>query len=67
MGAVPKKKVTRRRRNNRRSHIHAKVPPLAVCPQCRQLKPTHRVCPFCGTYNGHQVLSDKETLRAPLG
>lgn len=65
MGAVPKKKVPRRRRNNRRSHIHAELPQLVPCPQCRQLKPAHRVCPFCGTYRGHPVLKEKETLRPP--
>jgi ribosomal protein L32 len=26
------------------------------CPQCRQRKPTHQVCPNCGTYNGIDVL-----------
>lgn len=63
MGAVPKKKIPRRRRNNRRSHDHIRVPQLGPCPQCRQLKPTHRVCPYCGTYNGRQVLAIKETAR----
>ena len=27
------------------------------CPQCGQKKMTHYVCPTCGTYNGHQVLT----------
>jgi ribosomal protein L32 len=38
-------------------------PQLGACPQCHRLKPTHRVCPFCGTYNGHHVLEVKETAR----
>lgn len=63
MGAVPKKKIPRRRRNNRRSHIHARLPQLGPCPQCRMLRPTHQVCPYCGTYNGRQVLAIKETQR----
>ena len=29
------------------------------CPQCKQRKPTHQVCPNCGTYNGHQILAVK--------
>ncbi|MPZ15617.1 MAG: 50S ribosomal protein L32 [Chloroflexi bacterium] len=63
MGALPKKKVTQRRRNNRRSHHHLRLPQLSACPQCRRPKPTHQVCPFCGTYNGHAVLDVKETAR----
>lgn len=59
MGAVPKKKVTPRRRGNRRSHDHVALPQLAPCPQCKTLRPTHHVCPVCGTYNGHQVLEIK--------
>ena len=27
-----------------------------TCPQCKQRKPTHQVCPSCGTYNGIDVL-----------
>jgi len=63
MGALPKKKIPKRRRNNRRSHLHAALPQLGACPQCHRLKPTHRVCPFCGTYNGHNVLDVKDTAR----
>jgi len=63
MAGLPKKKIPRRRRNNRRSHLHAKLPQLGRCPQCHQLKPTHRVCPFCGVYNGRHVLEIKETAK----
>ncbi|HZU05205.1 MAG TPA: 50S ribosomal protein L32 [Chloroflexota bacterium] len=61
MGAVPKRKVSSRRRGNRRSHHHIVVPPLARCPQCRNLKPTHQVCPSCGTYRGRQVVAGRAT------
>jgi large subunit ribosomal protein L32 len=37
MGGLPKKKVSRRRRGNRRAHDHIKVPPLSECPQCKAL------------------------------
>ena len=63
MGALPKKKIPKRRRNNRRSHLHAKLPQTRPVPTGHRLKPTHRVCPFCGTYNGHHVLEIKETAR----
>jgi large subunit ribosomal protein L32 len=56
MGAVPKRKVSGMRRGNRRRHHFIKLHPLSNCPQCGALKPTHRVCRACGTYNGHEVL-----------
>lgn len=56
MVALPKKKHTNHRQGLRRSHDKIKVPPMMTCPQCRQLKVTHRVCPTCGTYKGRQVL-----------
>ena len=29
--------------------------PDAACPQCREMKPPHVVCPNCGYYRGRQV------------
>ena len=63
MGALPKKKVSRARRGNRRAHIRLAVPTLMDCPQCQTRKMTHHVCPNCGTYNGHQVLTIDEKRR----
>ena len=63
MGALPKKKVSRARRGNRRAHIHLAVPTLMSCPQCQARKRTHHVCANCGTYNGNQVLTIKEKRR----
>lgn len=60
MGALPKKKVSRMHRGHRRQHLALKLPQLMDCPQCGQKKMTHYVCPSCGTYNGHQVLTFKE-------
>lgn len=56
MVGLPKKKISSRVRGNRRSHDHIKLPQLMNCPQCRARKPTHQVCPTCGTYNGIDVL-----------
>jgi large subunit ribosomal protein L32 len=60
MGALPKKKVSRMHRGHRRHHLAIVLPTLMDCPQCNQKKLTHVVCPSCGTYNGHQVLTIKE-------
>ncbi len=64
MGAVPKKKISKSRRGQRRSHDHIKLPQLSACPQCRAMKPTHHVCPACGTYNGHQILKAESAKKA---
>ncbi len=64
MGALPKKKISQSRRGARRSHDRIVPLPLTMCPQCQTLKPTHRVCPNCGTYNGHQILTIKAKKRA---
>lgn len=60
MPAVPKKKLTRRRRDNRRAHIRIQPPALVICPQCREYRRAHHVCPHCGTYRGRQVLRVRE-------
>jgi large subunit ribosomal protein L32 len=56
MGAVPKTKVSRHRRGNRRQHQRVDAPTLVICSQCRQLMRAHRVCKSCGTYRGRQVI-----------
>jgi large subunit ribosomal protein L32 len=56
MGAVPKTKVSRHRRGNRRRHQTIDAPTLVVCPNCRELMRAHRVCKNCGTYRGRQVI-----------
>jgi large subunit ribosomal protein L32 len=60
MGAVPKHKVSRHRRGNRRQHQRLDAPTLVVCPQCGQLMRAHRVCKNCGTYRGRQVIEMAE-------
>ena len=54
--AVPKGKVSRQRRDKRRSsHWKLTAPALVACPKCGDLHQPHRMCPECGTYNGRQV------------
>jgi large subunit ribosomal protein L32 len=54
--ATPKRKVSKTRRDKRRTHDALKAPSLSKCPQCGDSKLPHRVCPNCGTYKGVQVL-----------
>ena len=56
MGALPKKKISRRRRDNRRSHDHLTTPALIRCPNCRRQMVGYQACPNCGQYRGRQVI-----------
>ena len=61
MGALPKRKVSRVRRDRRRAHyLRLKMPTMVPCPQCGTLRLSHHVCASCGTYNGEQVLKMDE-------
>lgn len=57
MGAVPKRKVSRHRRGNRRRHQFLTAPELAKCPNCGQFTRAHRACTECGQYKGRQVVA----------
>lgn len=55
--AVPKRKVSKARRDKRRSSIwKLDAPALSKCTQCGELKMPHRVCPICGYYKGKEVV-----------
>jgi large subunit ribosomal protein L32 len=60
MGALPKRKISRARRGNRRSHWKARGVQLVNCPQCGAPMRPHHVCPSCGTYRGVQVIEIEE-------
>jgi large subunit ribosomal protein L32 len=59
MGALPKHKVSRHQRGNRRRHQFLKAPVLVRCPECGAMMQAHRVCRDCGTYKGRQVIERK--------
>jgi large subunit ribosomal protein L32 len=55
MGALPKRKISTRRKGKRRAARKLKVPSLVICPQCGGQKPPHQVCPACGYYKGQAI------------
>ncbi len=59
MGALPKRKISKARRDKRRSHIRATSPSLDTCPQCNSPKLPHHVCPECGYYGDREVIEMK--------
>ena len=58
--AVPKKKTSKSRRDTRRAHDALVAPGVSVCPQCKEPKQSHRVCPSCGTYKGKEIISTEK-------
>jgi large subunit ribosomal protein L32 len=54
--AVPKRRTSRSRQGNRRSHHHIKPTQVQYCPRCEQPVLPHRVCPNCGFYQGREVV-----------
>ena len=57
--AVPKNKVSKARRDKRRSSVwKLEVPGMAECPQCHEMKLSHRVCKNCGYYDGKEVVKN---------
>ena len=62
---VPKKRVSRSQRDQRRSH-DALVLNAAIeaCPDCGASKLRHHVCKECGSYRGRKIFSDNDTPAA---
>ncbi len=53
--AVPKAKVSKSKRNMRRSHDRLRPVTLGECSNCGEFKRPHHICPACGYYNGREV------------
>jgi len=61
--AVPKKKVSKSRRDLRRTHDTLTTSVYTECPKCGELTRPHHVCPSCGFYNKKQVIvQEKEAI-----
>ena len=60
--AVPRKKVSRSRRNHRRSHRRAVAPTFGECPNCGEIKRPHHICSACGFYRDREVTEPKGSI-----
>jgi len=58
--AQPKRRHSHARKNKRRAHDFLEVEGLSLCPNCKEPKLPHRVCPGCGYYDGRQVTKGSE-------
>ncbi|NQY68057.1 MAG: 50S ribosomal protein L32 [Flavobacteriales bacterium] len=50
--AHPKRKISKSRRDKRRTHYKASATTLAVCSNCNSPVQYHHVCGDCGYYKG---------------
>ena len=59
--AVPKKKVSKARRDKRRSSTWKLAQPtLFKCPKCGEYNLAYRVCSNCGSYNGQEIVATEQ-------
>jgi large subunit ribosomal protein L32 len=57
--AVPKKKISKTRRDTRRAHHAITAMPYLECKNCGELKRPHTICSHCGYYREDMpVLAD---------
>ncbi len=56
MTPLPKRKISKGRRDRRRAHDALKARTLVSCPNCGEMRLPHHVCPSCGFYKGREVV-----------
>ena len=61
--AVPFRKVSKTRRDMRRTHYKVTANGLVKCSNCGEMIRPHRACPKCGFYKGENknIIFDKYT------
>ena len=59
--AVPKRKVSKARRDKRRSSTwKLAMPGMVKCSKCGKYVLAHRVCKACGFYGGKEIVAVNE-------
>jgi large subunit ribosomal protein L32 len=58
--AVPKRKTSRMKRGNRRSHHALETPTYVEDKESGELRRPHHIDPKSGRYRGRQVITAKE-------
>ena len=57
MTPLPKRKLSKGRRDRRRAHDALSARNLVACNNCGEMRLPHTVCPNCGFYKGREVIS----------
>jgi len=60
MPPQPKRKISKARRDRRRSHYALTTSNLVACTNCGEMSLPHTVCPNCGFYKGREVIEVKK-------
>ena len=61
--AVPFRKVSKTRRNMRRTHYKKHTSTLVKCSNCGEMIRPHRVCPECGFYKKVDRINKEEAVK----
>ncbi|MGL4624131.1 MAG: 50S ribosomal protein L32 [Culicoidibacterales bacterium] len=54
--AVPFRRTSKTVKRKRRTHFKLTAPGIATCPNCGEMKLSHRACRNCGQYKGRVVI-----------
>ena len=60
MVPLPKRKLSKGRRDRRRAHDALTSANLVQCSQCGEMRLPHPVCPNCGYYQGREIINMKK-------
>jgi len=64
MGPLPKRKLSKGRRDRRRAQDALVALNLVQCSNCGEMRLPHTVCPSCGHYQKREVINlEKETKK----
>jgi large subunit ribosomal protein L32 len=58
--ALPKHKISKSRRDKRRTHQKISALNVSTCPDCGEATLPHHACSSCGSYKGRKVISKEE-------
>jgi large subunit ribosomal protein L32 len=57
MVPLPKRKISKGRRDRRRAHDALKTSNLVQCSNCGEMRLPHTVCDNCGYYQGREIIN----------
>ena len=57
MTPLPKRKISKGRRDRRRAHDALEARNMVACSNCGEMRLSHHVCTNCGHYKGREVIA----------